>query len=122
MKIKTLFLCAGLFFSLCALAEEWSDFKKFSGSYQIYGGGLGDIYPPKNGDVKIAVQLDKKVSKEIFDSIAPDLTGPQVCVANPKDRYRKRGNVECIHSHDGGYSCTFGFDLTTGKSILGSIC
>ena len=122
MKFKTLLLFSTLLLSFSVLAGDWSDYKKFSGSYIIYGGELGDISPPKSGDKKIAIQLDKKISKEIFDSIGPDLTGSEVCVANPKDRYRKKGNVECIRSHDGGYSCTFGFDLTTGKSIIGSIC
>jgi len=68
------------------------------------------------------LEVPSKVSKEIFDSIGPDLHGPQVCVADPKDRYRKKGNIQCIRSHDGSYSCTFGFDMITGKSIRGSIC
>jgi len=122
MNSKRVFLFSVLLLSFNVLAEDWSDHKKFSGSYNIYGGDLGDTTRPKVGNRKIAIELDNKVSKEIFDSIGPDLSGPEVCVADPKDRYRSKGNIQCIHSHSGGYSCTFGFDLTTGKSIIGSIC
>lgn len=108
--------------TLHCFAEDATDYKKFTGNYQIYGGELGDTSPPQMTDKKISIILDNKASKEIFDAIGPNLTGPEICVSNPKDKYRKKGNIQCIHDYKGGYSCTFGFNLINGKSIIGSIC
>ena len=122
MKFKYLFLVSLLFSCSNAFAEGEQAYKPLSGSYSIYGGALGDRTPPKKGDQKIAFDLDKKTAREIFDAIGPDLKGVEACVSDPKDRVRKRGNIQCMRSRDGEYSCTFGFDLSNGKSIVGSIC
>lgn len=122
MKMKITFLFGTAFLSISALADDASGYKNFPGSYRLYGGDLGDTAEPTARSKNIAVGLDTKISKDLFESIGPDVKSEQVCVNHPKDRYRKRGTVQCIHSHDGGYSCTFGFDLIKGKSIIGSIC
>jgi len=59
-------------------------------------------------------------AREIFEAIGPDV--PDVCLEKP-NRVRKRDsdNFICMRL-DGEYSCKFGFDLVTGKSIGGSIC
>ena len=122
MKFKYLLLIPVLLCDLTAFAEGEPAYKPLSGSYNIYGGSLADMTAPRKADQKIAFDLDKKVAKEIFESIGPDLKGEQVCAADPKDRFRRKGNIQCIRSQNGEYSCTFGFDLSTGKSIIGSIC
>lgn len=122
MRMKIALLFATSLLSISALAEDPSGYKTFSGSYHLYGGDLGDTTEPTTKSTKIAIELDEKISKDLFNSIGPDVKGRQVCVNHPKDRYRKKGNIQCIHSHDGDYTCTFGFDLVKGKSIIGSIC
>lgn len=97
-------------------------YKKASAVYRIYGGSLGDPIAPKPGDKKIAFSIQGAAAKELFDAIGPDKHDE--CTAESGDRVRHRDdeNLSCIRTKDGEYSCSFGFDLQSGKSIGGSIC
>jgi hypothetical protein len=95
-------------------------FKRFTGTYSIYGGGLGDPYAPKAGDRHMAFSVDGPLAKQMFNAMGPDLKG--VCGAEDGGRIRERAEVSCSFSPNEGYHCDFGFDLTTGKSMGGSIC
>lgn len=101
--------------------ESSPDYKRFSGSYSIYGGTLDDRQAPKNGDRKISFEIEKNVAKEIFDTIGPDRPGTEVC-AEKGERVRRKGQLECRRSSSAQYTCYFGFDLTTGKNINAIIC
>ncbi|MES2128372.1 MAG: hypothetical protein V4463_13980 [Pseudomonadota bacterium] len=100
---------------------EWRH-RAFSGVYGIYGGDLGDPVPPKQRDKKIMFNLRGAAAKDLFDAIGPDVKDE--CTAADKIRVRKRDgdNLVCMRTNKAEYSCSFGFDLTTGKSIGGSIC
>lgn len=115
--------------AICALgtaatavaAKAWEfELKPISGVYAIYGGGLGDPVEPTAREKKIALVIKGKAAREIFDGIGPDV---QDACLEPPHRVRKRDNDNFICMRvDGEYSCKFGFDLVTGKSIGGSIC
>ena len=115
-------------FAICACGVALSQsppswhpvFKPFSGTYSIYGGGLGDPYTPKVGDRHIAFATGGPIAKEMFNTMGPDLKG--VCGTENGGRIRQRAQVSCSFHPKDGYHCNFGFDLTTGKSIGGSIC
>jgi len=107
-----------------ALAQSTSSWKfghrPFKGDYSIYGGGLGDPIPPKKGDKHMAFSITGQAAKDMFNAMGPDLKG--VCGTEDGGRIRQRAEVSCSYRPKDGYHCTFGFDLTTGKSIGGSIC
>ncbi|GGY54625.1 hypothetical protein GCM10007387_41240 [Pseudoduganella albidiflava] len=118
-------LCAGaLLTSSAALAlgaQPWAfEYRPFKGSYQIYGGSLGDTIRPTNRSRNIQYNVKGPVARQMFDSMGPDLKN--VCGADDEQRLRQRADVACTFSAKNGYSCTFGFDLVTGRSIAGSIC
>ncbi|MDY7579974.1 hypothetical protein RGU70_16800 [Herbaspirillum sp. RTI4] len=61
--------------SLNSIAQDQTAFKKLSGSYSIHDGELGDTSPPTAQDKKLAIELDKQSSKNMFDAIGPYRTG-----------------------------------------------
>lgn len=97
-------------------------YKNATARYRIYGGSLGDPTAPKDNDKKVAFAIGGAAAKALFDAIGPDKHDE--CTAGSGDRVRHRDdeNLSCIRTKDGEYSCSFGFDLQTGKSIGGSIC
>lgn len=98
----------------------WSEYKPLQGSYRIYGGGMGDPWEPKPGDAKIAVSIDGRAAKAIFEQLGRDVV--DACTAGMGIRIRRRDRIECDKQKTGEYSCSFGFDLQTGKSIGGILC
>lgn len=92
--------------------------KDFSASYAIYGAFLDDAAAPAAGDTKVAFRLTGAAAKEIFEAIGPDLRDG---CPDPKIRLRNRDMLLCRHHVKDGYRCEFGFDLSTGLSIGGSI-
>lgn len=100
---------------------EWK-LRPLNAEYVIYGGGLGDTYAPKRGDIRLAVYVSGKAAKEIFDSIGPDRNRANECGTEDGSRVRRRGEISCMLHPKQGYFCDFGFDLTTGKPHGGSIC
>ena len=73
-------------------------------------------------NVKIAFEVTGKAAKEMFDAMGPDKK--DACSSEDQTRFRSRDGdkISCLLSNKGEYSCSFGFDLRSGKSIGGSIC
>lgn len=88
--------------------------------YAIYGGDLGDTYAPVAHDVHVAFYLRGRAAKEMFDVMGPDKKSE--CGIEKGGRVREKEHVACRYRPSDGYECDFGFDLTSGKSIGGSIC
>jgi hypothetical protein len=113
-----------LLLSIDALGNEQVEtpHKKVTGVYRIYGGGLGDPIPPSPKDTKIMFSLSGSAAKEMFNALGPDMK--DICTEGTGLRVRKKDNEKmwCSKSADGEYSCNFGFDLRTGKSIGGIVC
>lgn len=107
-----------------ALASESGDwvfaYAQFEGSYAIYGGGLGDPVQPDARSKNVAFEVTGHVAKRMFDAMGPDLRN--TCGAGDGQRMRQRAEVVCFYGAKQGYSCNFGFDLISGRSIGGSIC
>lgn len=95
---------------------------RFAGVYRVYGGGLGDPVAPKASDTKIMFSVDGQVARDMFDAMGPDVQ--DACTAGTSIRVRKKDNenLVCLRYSRREYSCNFGFQLKTGKSIGGSIC
>jgi hypothetical protein len=118
LAVLVLLACA---IALAQGAHVWTfAYQPFKGTYAIYGGGLGDPVAPTEGNKQIAFWIKGQVAKEMFDAMGPDLKG--VCGAEDGGRIRQRAEVSCSYHSKDGYHCDFGFDLTTGRSIGGSIC
>lgn len=100
--------------------DDW--FKKFSGTYWIYSGSLGDSAPPTSTDRKLGFAIHGTVAREIFNAIGPDVH--DLCTEGDGIRIRRKDNerLSCSRSRKAEYQCNFGFDLRTGKSIGGIIC
>jgi hypothetical protein len=94
--------------------------KSFGGTYVIYGGSPESVQAraPTPGDMKVAFNLTGNPAKEMFEAIGPDLKGG---CARPDLRVRQRDMLLCRYRPKDGYWCSFGFDLSTGLSIGGSI-
>lgn len=92
--------------------------KPFVGKYALYGGFLDEAHPATSGDTKLVVNLTDKSAKEMFNAIGPDV---QTHCADPGFRLRQRDMLLCRYRPKDGYWCTFGFDLSTGLSIGGSV-
>ena len=92
--------------------------KPFVGKYALYGGFLDEAHPATPGDTKLVVNLTDKSAKEMFNAIGPDV---QTSCADRDFRLRQRDMLLCRYRPKDGYLCTFGFDLSTGLSIGGSV-
>jgi hypothetical protein len=68
--------------SALAAAAPWNSTPKpIKGTYQVYGGGLGDMVPPTKKDRKVSFSFTGPFAKELFDQIGPDLK--DACGASP---------------------------------------
>lgn len=126
MKSKILHVLALLTASVC-FAEGGDEayelrYQSADVQYVIYGQEIDEPIRPTVKDSKVAFVITGKAARKIFDSIPPD-RGDEGCV-DAGDRLRSRDNhkFSCVKYKDGTYTCTFGFDLKTGKSIAGSTC
>jgi hypothetical protein len=115
--------------ALCILAraddkKTWDgSYKPFQGQYLVYSGELGEQAVPTRTERKAAIMIEGLVAKELFDAIGPDLK--DACGTLSGLRVRQKGDVDCTYDKDtpsAPYTCHFGFNLRTGKSIGGSIC
>lgn len=89
------------------------------GDYQLYGGSLSEMRPPKDKDRKLAIKLKGALAKQLFTQIGPDRK--DACSTDPGYRERHRGDLLCKHDED-GYACFLGLDTNTGKSMMGVVC
>ena len=114
-------VAAGTALGAGSTAWEWK-LRPFNAEYAIYGGGLGDPYAPKRGDIRLAVYVSGKPAKEMFDAIGPDIKREGECGTEDGSRIRRRGEISCMLVPKQGHFCDFGFDLTTGRPHVASIC
>lgn len=98
---------------------EWS-IRPADARYVMYGGDLGDTYAPSSNDVHVAFYVRGRAAKEMFDVMGPDKKSE--CGIEKGGQVREKEHVACRYRPSDGYQCDFGFDLTSGKSIGGSIC
>ena len=127
MKKNIAFVMALAALTSLAYAEiktTWDgSYTAFKGRYLIYSGDLGEQQQPTRNDRKAAFVVEGALAKELFDAIGPDLK--DACGVMAGLRVRQRGHVDCTFDkqHQAApYTCHFGLDLKTGKSIPGSIC
>jgi len=122
MRIFGTIVISAAFGCTSAGAEEKKpEIVRFTGGqYMIYGGGLGDVYPPKAGDAKLYLELGGEAARQIFDRLGR-ASEKKEC-AEQGEIFRRKGDVACTRSRRNTYSCQLGFDLTTGKSTNASIC
>lgn len=109
--------------SLAYAAEQadWpAPYRAFKGEYTIYSGELGDQQAPTKDDRKLSFIIKGAAAKEIFNAMPPD--DKTICSTEKGDRSRTKEKVWCTFTPSHGYTCYFGFDLRTGKSIAGGIC
>lgn len=122
--MKPFALLAMLIVTVAALAHgaqkwEWVT-RPADTEYVIYGGDLGDTYAPVSKDVHVAFYVRGRAAREMFDVMGPDKKSE--CGVEKGGRVRQKENVACRYRPSDGYECDFGFDLTSGRSIGGSIC
>lgn len=96
--------------------------KQMTGVYRTYSGGLGDSGPPTAADTKIMFSIDGKAAREMFDAMGKDVKDACTEGDGTRVRMKDRERLVCSRSKQGEYSCNFGFDLKSGKSIGGSVC
>jgi hypothetical protein len=94
--------------------------KPLKGDYYVYGGSIGDKEPPSPKDRKVSFMLTGPLAKELFDHIGRD--AKDSCSPGPDYRERNRGDLTCIWTKEDGYSCYFGLNGQTGKSMRGVTC
>jgi hypothetical protein len=124
--MNTRLVCLASAFALLSLAhaadkKEGGRYlaKPLNGDYYVYGGSIGDKTPPTPKDRKLSMMFTGPLAKDLFDHIGPDA---KACGASPEYRERNRGDLSCTWAKEDGYSCYFGLDVQTGKSIRGLIC
>ena len=120
LKMTALFfLGAAAMLSLAYAAQSSSSWKPLHASYTIFSGQhLANRSAPTPADRKLAITLEGKTAKELFDSIGPDQH--PTCSQEKGDRDRRKRGVQCTYSpeeNSNGYRCWIGIDLQTGESI-----
>lgn len=117
---KVIGLCLALGFS--AFAADLAPHSRLSGVYRLYGGSLADPTEATQKDKKVMFSLDGEAARKIFDAIGPDRKDLCTDGSGDRVRWRDKQNLFCMRTEKGEYSCNFGFDLRTGKSIGGIVC
>lgn len=106
-----------------AVGAEWVfSYRTASVQYIVYGGGLGDPVKPDGRDAKVAFEVTGRAAQELFGAMGPDRIDRCGSESGVRFRSRDGDKLACQRSAAGQYRCYFGFDLSTGKSIGGSIC
>jgi hypothetical protein len=102
--------------------QETAEPRPLQGDYQVYGGSLGDMLPPRPKDRNLVFHFEGQTAKDLFDYIGPDVKKSRACTDDSGYRERRRGHLFCVYWKDNGYRCFLGLDLRTGKSNYGGIC
>ena len=120
--MKTLIWSLSLAMASSCMAEEFAlEYNPADSDYAIYGGGIGDPVKPTANDAKISFLITGIAAKKMFNAIPPDRK--EGCTSKDfRIRSRDSERLICTKHISGDYSCYFGFDLKTGKSIGGSSC
>lgn len=115
------FVSVPVFAALAHAAHEWEwMLRPAEARYVLYGGDIGDTHAPAPNDVHVAFYVRGRAAKEMFDAMGPDRKTE--CGIEKGGRVREKEHVACRFRPSDGYQCDFGFDLSSGKSIGGSIC
>jgi hypothetical protein len=101
-------------------AHSPAPYRAFKGEFTIYSGDLGDQQAPTRDDRKLSFIIEGQAAKEIFNALPSD--DKETCSGEKGARSRSKENVWCTFNPEDGYTCYFGFDLRTGKSIAGGMC
>ena len=96
--------------------------KPLKGDYYVYGGTLGEMVPPTQKDRKVSLMFTGSLAQDLFNQIGPDVKKEESCSSAADYRERRKGDLNCIYTKDGGYVCYFGIDVVIGKSTYGTIC
>ena len=105
--------------STLAAAGPDDRYKPLKGEYSIYSGELDNQGAPTAKDRKVSFIVTGAVARDMFNSMGPD--DKDACVESGT-RSRSKQNLWCTFGRKDGYTCYFGFDLRSGKSIAGGIC
>jgi len=95
----------------------------FTGQYLIYSNDLDEKAAPIAKDSRVSFEVEGPLAKNLFDSIGPDQK--DACGASGELRIRNRGDLSCSFDKSdkrSPYTCYFGLNLKSGKSIKGSTC
>ncbi|MDQ1834872.1 hypothetical protein [Massilia scottii] len=117
----------GVLLSLASVApaysqEDASGYTTLKGAYRTYSRGIGDPGEPTAADTKIMFAIDGKAAREMFDAMGKDVKDACTEGSGTRVRTRDQERLWCSRSKQGVYSCNFGFDLKSGKSIGGIVC
>ncbi|HZX25649.1 MAG TPA: hypothetical protein VFF16_01165 [Telluria sp.] len=121
---NTLLAGACVIGSALAAPKAWDGtYTRFVCHYLIYSNDLDEKSPPTATDRRASFEVEGTLAKSLFDSIGPDQK--DTCGASPDLRIRQRGDLDCTFDKldkANPYTCHFGLDMRTGKSIGGSTC
>jgi hypothetical protein len=93
---------------------------KFSGEYTFYSLDLGDTGPPTKKDTKLNIWMSGAFAAQLYRRLGSESRG-QSCSGDSE--VREKGNLVCSRVRaTGEVNCGLGFDLRSGKSVLGMIC
>jgi hypothetical protein len=115
---------AGISCMAFAASTMWDgSYRPFAGAYLIYSNDLDEKAAPTAKDRRVSFAVEGAVARQLFDSIGPDQK--DACGSSPDLRVRYRGDLSCTFyklDKRSPYTCHFGMDLRSGKSIAGSTC
>lgn len=107
-----------------AAQKVWDGFyTPFAAKYLIYSNDLDEKAPPTVTDRRVSFLVEGALAKQLFESIGPDQK--EACGASQDLRVRERGDLSCTFyrlDKKSPYTCYFGLDLRSGKSIEGATC
>lgn len=107
-----------------AAPKAWDGtYSSFVGKYLIYSNDLDEKAPPTDADRRVSFMVEGSLAKSLFDSIGPGQK--DACGASESLLIRHRGDLDCSFDKldkKNPYTCHFGMDIRSGKSITGSTC
>jgi len=65
--------------------------------------------------------LTGQLANDLFNEIGPAVKKADSFSCTPDYRERRRGDLDCVYTKNGGYVCYFGLEVPTGESMYGTI-
>ena len=124
MKKLLLLACIGALSQARASDDGsgWDEkYKPLQATYLIYSGEPGERAAPTKTDRKIAIIVDGRPAKDIFDSLYPDAKDV-TCTTEQGERLRRKGDIWCSYRPSNGYRCFLGYNLRDGQTNSGASC
>lgn len=122
--IKSIVLAALILGPAIGAQATWDGiYTKFAGTFLIYSNNLDEKAPPTTKDRRLSVAVEGALARKMYEAIGPDQK--DACGASTDLRIRHRGDLSCtndLSDKKNPYTCHFGLNLKTGKSIAGSTC